>query len=172
MQPHLSSRAPALAALTLLAAVRGSDAHALESRLGGSVQADLSMGLVSRIPRVGAHVGASYLLTGQRNGLLVDLSLQQYTAYGVWERFPALGLSWSHAWGEGPVHAYHDLGAGVAATGLMSTALAPALPMGHLEGGAEWVHPRLWMRLGLSALLVVPGPVLGAGPRFTAGVRF
>lgn len=149
-----------------------SPAHAAEHRLGLSGTLDRSSGLVTQIPRMGAHLGATYVLGGEKNGFQAELSFQQYTAYGIWERFPALSLSWAHAWGEQEVHGYHALGAGVALTGLMPDALSPALPMIRLEGGVEMERERLWFRGGLAAFAVVPGPALGAGPRVVVGANF
>lgn len=151
----------------------GAAAQAAEHRVGGALTVDGSAGLVTHIPRFGAHVGATYVLSGEKNGLQVDLALQQYTAYDLWERFPAVALSWTHGWGDGEgLRPYHALGAGAALTGTMPTALSPALPMLRLEGGAEWNRERKWVRAGLAGFAVVPGPILGVGPKLTAGVHF
>lgn len=160
-------------ALFLLLWLVSSNARAAENHVGVSVTVDGSTGLVTHIPRFGVHPGATWVLSGQNNGIQVDLALQQYTAYGLWERFPALSLSWSHAWGANDgLRPYHALGAGVALTGAMPTALAPALPMLRLEGGAEWNVERWWVRGGLASFAVVPGPILGAGPKLTVGAHF
>lgn len=156
----------------LLSSLLSGEARALEQQVGATVALDGSTGLITRIPRLGMHGGLAYTVGGAQNAFQLDVQLQSYTAYGLWEQFPALSLSWSHGWGEGELRPYHALGAGVALTGVMETALAPALPMLRLEGGVELQREHLWGRLGLAGFAVVPGPTLGGGPKLTIGAHF
>lgn len=146
-------------------------AHAVELRVGGALSADGSVGLVTGIPRLGVHPGVSALLGGADHGLQVDARYQMFRAYGRTERFPTLGLSWSMGWGDRDVRPYHTLGAAVALTGVMDTALAPALPLGVAGGGVEIQREQLWVRAGLQAFFA-PAPALGAGPSLIAGWTF
>ena len=146
-------------------------AHATDVQVGAALSLDGSMGLNTGIPRLGVHPGLSALVGGEHHGLQVDARYQMFHAYGLWERFPTVGLSWSMGWGDGPVRPYHTLGAGLAITGVMDTALAPALPLGLVGGGVEIRRDQLWMRAGLQGFFA-PAPALGLGPELIAGWNF
>ena len=82
----------------------------------------------------------------------------------------SMGLN-TMGWGDGPVRPYHTLGAGLAITGGMDTALAPALPLGLVGGGVEIRRDQLWVRAGLQGFFA-PAPALGLGPELIAGWSF
>jgi hypothetical protein len=157
--------------LPLLICLSVAPASAAEQRIGALVELDVSTGTRTHIDRLGLHPGATWMLLGQHQGLVLEARYDAFAGSDVVEDFPGLGLGWTMVWGQGALRPYHQLGVVAEFTGVMPEALTPVLPLVTAQGGLDWRHQHIWLRGGVEGFWTLT-PALGVGPHLSAGVTF